>query len=75
MNQEGRQMHHCVASYSWSCSKGVTSVWSMEEMGRDGQQKMLTLEVSNRERRIVQARGKYNSMPTQVDRRIMRIWA
>jgi hypothetical protein len=74
LNVEGRTMEHCVSSYGWSCSSGNTSVWSMESVDREGTHKQLTLEVRNKERKVVQARGKRNSIPTEQQMRITRQW-
>lgn len=68
---EGRAMKHCVASYSYSCSQGRCSIWSLEVDGT----KQLTIEVLNNSRQVVQARKKYNERPTASDMYYLRLWA
>jgi len=62
LGQEGDAMHHCVAGYSRQCKSGVTSIWSVRCRGADTSysNSILTVEVRNHSREIVQARGKYN---------------
>ncbi len=83
--EEGRAMHHCVASYARSCAHGGTSIWSIrqEEMGQKTARRAMTVEVHNGRRHVVQARGHCNKGPN--DRRasirlsesgrILRLWA
>lgn len=60
---EGREMKHCVGSYAGSIRSGRTSVWSVRK-GWQGQfgERILTLEVVNATRRLVQARGLRNRL-------------
>ena len=67
-------MNHCASSYGWSCSSGRTSIWSLESMDREGTHKELTLEINNKERKLVQARGKNNCLPKQEQMRLVRQW-
>ena len=53
---EGRALSHCVYSYSRSISDGRVSIWSLSKNNT----KLITIEVSNTTKKIVQARGKYN---------------
>jgi hypothetical protein len=53
--EEGRAMHHCVASYLQSCRKGHCGIFSFSVDGV----RALTLEVTA-DRTVVQVRGKYN---------------
>lgn len=73
--EEGRKMHHCVGSYAGSCARGEISIWSYEVMDDTGTTKRLTLEVSNRDACIRQARGKYNAMATAGDMHFVKLWA
>ncbi|MFT5680582.1 MAG: hypothetical protein ACI8RZ_001488 [Myxococcota bacterium] len=68
---EGRAMQHCVFSYRDQIIEGHTSIWSMT---RDGDQ-ILTVEVTNTRKRIVQARGVNNRSPTTQERDILTEWA
>lgn len=71
---EGRAMRHCVASYAHSCKSGRSSIWSMTMEDYDGINKLLTIEVGNREV-ISQVRGLYNRRPTEKEKSIIRRWA
>ncbi len=82
--EEGRDMHHCVASYSRSCARGATSIWSIRLEDREGYfRRVMTVEVHNGRRSIVQARGVCNKSPNgrrastrlQESPRILRMWA
>jgi hypothetical protein len=73
--EEGRKMHHCAGSYAGSCARGEISIWSYEVMDSTGIEKRLTLEVSNRDASIRQARGKYNAMPTAGDMHFVKMWS
>jgi hypothetical protein len=60
--EEGREMRHCVRSYSDGCLKGEKSVWSLRLSLSDNpaMRRLLTIEVNNHRRSIMQARGKCN---------------
>jgi len=60
-----------VASYGKSISSGHTSIWSMSR----NDEKMITIEVRNLQRRIVQARGRYNRMYDSEEYKYMLSWA
>lgn len=72
---EGRHMHHCVFSYSWSIERGTVSIWSLSHETWGGDERCITVEVNNRERRIVQARGKYNRAMDNQERMMLTAWA
>jgi hypothetical protein len=61
--EEGRAMHHCVASYIDACAKGKKSVWSMrmEDIETGLERRIMTIAVKNRT--VVQARGRCNVLP------------
>ena len=62
---EGQAMGHCVASYAPSCVRGMVSIWSLRLTEASGQEtRLLTLEVGNSEQMIVQARRRFNAMPS-----------
>ncbi len=74
--EEGRAMGHCVGSYATSCSSGRVSIWSLkvaEAWGRET--RLLTLEVWNSTRRVIQARRKFNRMPGDKEMAILARWA
>ena len=71
---EGRRMGHCVYSYGGAVASGMTSIWIMtmeDGNGPTGRWAMLTIEVRNQARAIVQARGRYNRMPTSEEKTIL----
>ncbi|MBV9849975.1 MAG: PcfJ domain-containing protein [Armatimonadetes bacterium] len=65
LTAEGKAMHHCVGSYARSCAKGQKSIWSLGvEDARTGlRRRVLTVEVHNARRLVVQARGRCNKAP------------
>lgn len=72
---EGKQLKHCVYSYARSCAAGHCSIWTLELESREGLSKLVTLEVRNATRTIVQARGKLNRVMTAQERAIVQRWA
>ena len=72
---EGNAMHHCVGTYDYSCASGRVSIWSLRCEDAKGNWRILTVEVENRTRRIVQARGIYNRFAAEEALRILRDWA
>ena len=75
LQAEGRAMGHCVASYALSCARGRTSIWSLRVVDRTGAEtRLLTLEVSNQDQRIVQARRRFNAMPSDREIAILNRW-
>lgn len=73
LSQEGRAMHNCVSSYAYSCSRNRCSIWSMTYEDSAKLDHRLTIEV--REKKVNQARGKYNSWATKQEMDIIRRWA
>lgn len=72
---EGRSMKHCVGSYADSCSRGTSSIWTMEAETEGGVVKAVTIEVRNGQRLICQVRGRANRRATLSEQRILRCWA
>jgi hypothetical protein len=72
---EGRALHHCVYSYSGSIQRGAVSIWSMTKKEMGQLSRCLTMEVVNRSRQIVQARGLRNRRPENDEFRVMKDWA
>jgi len=76
--EESRRMGHCVYSYAWRIEKGDISIWSvqMEDgQGETGRWHMVTVEVRNDLRRIVQAKGRFNRSITPKELQVIRRWA
>ena len=75
MDADGRAMGHCVGTYPGSCSSGRSSIWSLRSRDALGQEtRLLTLEVSNQTRQVVQARQKYNKLPSPREISILNRW-
>jgi hypothetical protein len=72
---EGREMHHCVASYTYNCTRGLVAIFTMEREEAAGRFKLLTIEVDRRTKAIRQARGKANTKPDGEARKILQCWA
>ena len=73
---EGRVMRHCVGSYSYRIESKTMSIWSLSaEQGWTPEEKVCTIEVSNVNRSIVQARGKFNKMIETEPFQVMQRWA
>jgi hypothetical protein len=75
LRAEGDAMRHCVATYTGSCHSGRTAIYSLTVEQRAGKERLLTIEVSVQDRRITQARGRMNQMPTPLAERVLRAWA
>lgn len=75
LQDEGRQMSHCVSSYSTSCYTGKVSIWSLEKFECGNRTKELTIEITMADKRVVQMRGKRNCMPNENQEAIVRRWA
>lgn len=69
--EEGRALSHCVYSYASSVEQGHTSIWSLSLDG----QKLVTIEVRNPARRVVQVRGKFNRAASARESAIIAQWA
>lgn len=72
---EGRKMRHCVASYHDSIVSGSISIWTLTKKDAFSTDKHLTIEVRNRSREIVQARGHCNAKAKPEELRVLTQWA
>jgi PcfJ-like protein len=73
--EEGQAMRHCVASYAGDCESGRTSIWSLRKRIESGRFiRIVTIEVRNNQRFIVQVRGHLNSRPATDDLAILGRW-
>lgn len=78
LQEEGRRMAHCVFSYHGRIAEGYTSIWSLtmeDGQGETGNWALLTIEVHNNTRDIVQVRGRFNRAPTREEMLIVQRWA
>jgi hypothetical protein len=76
LEEEGQTLHHCVATYRALCQSGQSSIWSLTREDDAGRvERLLTVEVRNWRREIVQARGTCNRGPQPEEVRILTRWA
>jgi hypothetical protein len=74
--EEGAALGHCVATYRALCETGQSSIWSLSVADASGRiDRLLTLEVRNWRRELVQARGQSNRVAQPDELRILRLWA
>jgi hypothetical protein len=86
---EGRKQKHCVYSYVHACASGRVAIFSMRAYAKrvtgytedgdvvwDGscEHNRITIEVTS-DRTIVQVRGHLNRLPTDDEKKILRLWA
>lgn len=71
LGEESRDLEHCVSTYRWSCNRGECAIWSL----RLDQARCITIEINNRTRTIVQARGFKNRFTDSKEAKIIREWA
>lgn len=74
---EGRSMNHCVSSYASSCQRGHCSIWSLRvtPQYKGITERLVTIELLNQSRTIVQVRGKSNCRPTEKEKGLVTRWA
>ena len=79
LSTEGRKLKHCVSSYTSSCVKNRTSIWSMSYTDNVElmPKKLLTIEVSSNIStfQIVQIRGSLNRKPTGKELNVINTFA
>ena len=75
--EEGKEMSHCVLSYALRVADGQCSIWTMRVRSclEPRPRRALTIEMVNRSRTIVQARGKLNRLPAPAERAVLEAWA
>lgn len=63
----GREMHHCVVSYSDRCADGKIAVWSIcaHIEGETEREEVLTVALDIKAQTVTQARGRYNQQPNK----------
>lgn len=73
--EEGRRLHHCVASYAQSCARGACSIWSLERRrgSDDDAEPLLTVEIDAKGV-MVEARGLRNRWPTDQEKAVLETW-
>lgn len=71
IKDEAVQQSNCVASYISSVLSHQCHIMFMRET-KHPEQSLITLEIKNN--KIVQARGRYNRMPTETEREVINSW-
>jgi hypothetical protein len=80
LTNEGRKQRHCVWSYAYRCEAGVSYIFSVRAFSRSPQDPRgyeicrVTVEIDSA-RRLVQARGPLNRLPTKEEAEVIREWA
>jgi hypothetical protein len=75
LRDEGRAMRHCVLTCAQACIARRTSIWSMRVETPNQFVRVLTIEVDMGRRRIVQARRRFNALPSEAERVRLARWA
>lgn len=71
---EGSYLHHCVYTYRKYCMDGTTFIFSLRSIDEKAEEyPLITIEVVSNE--IRQTKGKFNRLPTDLEKDIIRIWA
>jgi len=73
---EGKEMHHCVASYGGDCLSGTSSIWSLRVIEFDGRSvRKATIEINRRQRRMVQVKACWNEPIDDDAAKVISRWA
>lgn len=75
LRSEGVALHHCVASYSDRCSRGISSIWSLRLWQGEKVHHVLTIEVDPKRRTVVQARGRANRLASGRSLQLLQDWS
>lgn len=76
LRMEGRMMRHCVATYERFCRKGECAIWSLRRKLDDHRvRSVVTIDVDPNKDRILDAKGKANTRPSDVELAILGAWA
>lgn len=77
LNDEGRQMRHCVGSYARRCRYDRSRIYSLRHRwcDEDAAQSVVTIEVLPRTAMVVQLRGPRNSRPRPEHLSLVQQWA
>jgi hypothetical protein len=76
LEEEGKKLGHCVNGYAGVCRSGASSIWSLAILDScDRADRVLTLQVSNDRREIIQARGRFNRLIEPHEVPIVTQWA
>ena len=74
--EEGKHMGHCVYAYASRIERGDASIWSVRMTDdRTDDRRILTMEVRNDLKRVVQVRGRFNRPPSTKELQVIATWA
>jgi hypothetical protein len=71
---EGKELQHCVFTYKAHCFRRRCYIFSLKALNEE-EQKTSLITIELRGTKIVQAKGKHNRQPNDLERDIIRIWA
>lgn len=76
LSLEGHDMAHCVGGYGWGCRVGHSSIFSLRscEVDKGVLDREVTIQVSRKNRRLVQARAWRNHQPHPTTKRVILDW-
>ena len=69
---EGKQMHHCVATYVEDCISGEAAIFSLRRCEAQCDVRLVTIQVSDSA--VVQAKGPCNREPNEIETLIIKDW-
>jgi hypothetical protein len=73
--EEGRRMHHCVATYALAAARGTVSIWSLRLGAEEREVGRVTIRVTVHKREVVEARRFANARIEAHERAILERWA
>lgn len=75
LSVEGGIMRHCIATYTSSCKRQHSSIWSMRVRRGEKMKRVLTIQVIPSKKMIWEAVGKSNQSPHPRAREFLEMWA
>ncbi|MFN5785765.1 MAG: PcfJ domain-containing protein, partial [Flavobacteriia bacterium] len=72
--EEGREMHHCVYTYAGRCMNRSSYIFSLR-LVEDEEFRTPLITIELRGNQVVQAKGKYNRQPNDLEKNIIKLWA
>ncbi len=76
LQEEARDMQHCVADYGWDCKDGKVSIFSLRSRRLEGGalDRDVTLEVNCQSRKLQQVKAWRNRRPSDLTRKMVLRW-
>jgi hypothetical protein len=72
--EEGKNMNHCVGTYSNQCLSNDSAIFSMQDVLERGKS-LVTVEINPKTRKLVQASRPSNNSPSTLEQEIIAEWA